>query len=267
MRFGIIGAGGYIARKHFEAIKKNGGEIVAISDINDSVGIVDSYNKNAVFYKDYRKVFNHELDYVSICTPNYLHFDQIVYARGRGVKVICEKPIVLNSKQLGYLDDGVNCILQLRLGDFVDELKNVTGQASVNYITPRGDWYMKSWKNDVSKSGGLVTNIGVHLFDLMCYCFGEPKEVSKDFETDSNVCGRLVFENIVVDWDLSIDKNLKPMRFFSVWENGFMDSDNNIDLSGNFTDLHTRSYERILSGNGFKPKDCINSIKIVEKLR
>ena len=258
--FALIGAGGYIAPKHIEAIKANGCELIEIVDVNDSVGIIDRYFPNCKFSNK----LTTKPDYVSICTPNFLHYDHIKEAIKKGCNVICEKPVVLQSHQIDELKAladlkgvSVNCILQLRLNPMVELLKEYASLSNgnkieVTYHTPRGDWYTKSWKGDVNKSGGKLFNIGIHLFDLLTHIWGDVYDVSD---------GIIYFRKSIAYYSLSTSFNdaKEPVREFKV--DGMV-----LDLTKGFTDAHTLSYERILEGKGFDITEAKKSIELIERI-
>ena len=265
--FALIGAGGYIAPKHIEAIKANGCELIEIVDVNDSVGIIDRYFPNC----KYSTKLTTKPDYVSICTPNFLHYDHIKEAISKGCNVICEKPVVLRSHQIDQLKAladlkgvSINCILQLRLHPMIEEIKkamdNQSNIVDLTYLTPRGDWYAKSWKGDVNKSGGLLFNIGIHLFDLLIDLFGDVLEYKNYIKKDIKQ-GKLLMQDAVVFYQLSTSFTYtkEPLRELII--NG-----NNFDLAKGFTDLHNLSYERILEGKGFDITEAKKSIELIESI-
>lgn len=280
MKFALIGAAGYIAPRHIKAIKDTGNEIVAMLDKSDSVGIIDSYFPNAKLFTESerfdRHLYRNKVDYVSICSPNYLHDAHIRMALRNGADVICEKPITINPHNIEALQEieietggKVNCILQLRLHPSIVELKKNLSpyhhQVKIDYITPRGEWYLRSWKGDIEKSGGLPMNIGVHFFDLLCYLFGEFQGSGSTKLSGKTCSGRLQFSKATVDYKLSIDANNLPKgktthRVMNV--DGF-----DVDFSSGFTNLHTESYERILAGAGFGLDIAKQSIEIVNSLK
>ena len=237
-RFAMIGAAGYIAPRHMKAIKELGGTLVAAYDTSDSVGIIDSISPDSEFFTEFER-FSHyiyqlqrneatKVDYISICSPNYLHLPHIVLSMKMGCDVICEKPLVLSEADLDEIrtvekETGKRLynILQLRLHDSVKTLKAKIEQelalnpskhyhCEIQYITSRGKWYQESWKGDLRKSGGVATNIGVHFFDLLYHLFGEPTVNQKDFQGSHSSKGHLEFENATVDWFLSVDTNDLP---------------------------------------------------------
>ena len=104
--FSLIGAAGYIAPRHMKTIKKQTIIYSLATDINDSVGIIDSYFPNASFFTEFERFDryieklkydeNKVIDFTTICSPNYLHDAHIRFALRSGSNAICEKPIVLN---------------------------------------------------------------------------------------------------------------------------------------------------------------------------
>lgn len=296
-KFALIGASGYIAPRHMQAIKATGNVLVAAMDPNDSVGIIDSHFPDAHFFTEFERFDRHidklsraqtdeAVDYMSICSPNYLHDSHMRFALRSGADAICEKPLVLNSWNIDGLldierDTGrkVNTILQLRVHPAIIELrekvlnnKNKKDKYDVDltYITSRGNWYHQSWKGDVKKSGGIATNIGVHFFDMLHFIFGDLQRNVVHTRTDSKAAGFLEYENARVRWFLSIDVEDVPqsaqekgMRTFrSITVDG-----EEIEFSGGFTDLHTRSYEEILAGRGFGLEENRTAISTVQFIR
>lgn len=272
MRFALIGAAGYIAPKHMKAIRDTGHDLVCIVDKNDSVGVVDRYFDGVPFYRSILDINHQSLDYFSVCTPNHLHYEHIINAMASGCDVICEKPIVLTEEQLDsirryeyYYAQKVYTILQLRLHPEIIALKKHLGdgrhKVKLMYVTKRGPWYFESWKGDVEKSGGVVTNIGIHLFDLLLWMFGGLKGMTLSDVSEKTVSGHLMLERADVDWQLSVDKDYG--NFQRVMEvDGLV-----VDFTEGMGDLHTESYKQILKGNGFGLEDARPSIALTEKLR
>ncbi|MEE9409155.1 MAG: Gfo/Idh/MocA family oxidoreductase [Polaribacter sp.] len=292
--FALIGAAGYIAPRHLKAIKDTNNNLIAALDKFDSVGVMDRYFPNADFFVEFErfdryiekiKRNNVNLDYVSICTPNYLHDSHIRMALRRGADAICEKPIVLNPWNLEALMDiekesenKINTILQLRLHPSIIKLKQKITSGSKNkkydidltYITSRGKWYDISWKGDESKSGGIATNIGVHFYDMLSWIFGDVQENIVHLRESHKSAGYLEFENARVRWFLSIDENDLPGRVKVVGQKTFRSIEidgEELEFSSGFTDLHTKSYQEILKGKGFGLVDCRRSIDIVHEIR
>lgn len=294
-KFALIGAGGYIAPRHLRAIKDTGNILVAALDKHDSVGILDSYFPEANFFTEFerfdrhleklRREKGHAVDYVTICSPNYLHDAHVRFGLRIGANVICEKPLVLNPWNATALDEiaketgrKINTILQLRLHPAIQALKEKFGQEvspekkkiDLTYITSRGKWYMISWKGDTNKSGGIATNIGVHFFDMLNWIFGPVKSNIVHVYGPMKAGGVLELERADVRWFLSLDhKDLpvkpkpgEPKTYRSITVDG-----EEVEFSGGFTDLHTQSYEQILNGNGFGIEDVLPSIKIVSDIR
>ncbi len=289
--FALIGAGGFVAPRHLRAIRDNDQNLLAILDPNDSVGIIDSYFPDASFFTEYERFDRHieklrregdhkQIEYVSICSPNYLHDAHIRFALRADAHAICEKPLVLNPWNADALislekETGreVYTILQLRLHPQIIELKKKIDAAKskkkydivLTYITPRGKWYHYSWKGDMLKSGGIATNIGVHFFDMLSWIFGKPVSNILHYYKEDKAAGLIELENANVQWFLSIDKNdLKEgdKTFRSITLNG-----EEIEFSEGFTDLHTKSYTEILNGNGFRINEALPSIEAVYEIR
>jgi UDP-N-acetyl-2-amino-2-deoxyglucuronate dehydrogenase len=292
--FILIGAGGYIAPRHMKAIKDTGNNMLAAIDRHDSVGILDSYFPEADFFVEFErfdrhidklKRQGHNLDFVSVCSPNYLHDSHIRFGLKNGADVICEKPIVLNPWNIDALmemekETGKNIytILQLRLHPAIIALKekiakDTTGkkyQIKLKYITSRGNWYNTSWKGDENKSGGVATNIGVHFFDMLMWIFGEV-EHNDVFEHGSQTAsGKLTLQKANVEWMLSIDANTLPAEAVNAGKRTFrvLDIDGEaFEFSEGFTELHTKSYEEILNGNGFRIAETKRAIQLVHDIR
>ena len=273
-KFVLIGAAGYVAPKHLKAIKEVDGDLIACLDPHDSVGILDSYFPNCKYFREFERFdrfcSNEEVDFVSICSPNYLHDAHCRFGLRLGASVICEKPLVLNPRNLEQLqlleDESIGevwNILQLRLSPQIEEMRQYiqdTNDVQVVYYTPRGDWYDYSWKSVTEKSGGMIFNIGVHLVDLLLFLFGKDWW-GIDWGNDKRRCsGYLNIGNTSVSITLSIEKDKKPTRIFSI--NGHV-----FDLSKNFGDLHTLSYSKILNGEGFGIKDVFSAIDLCAHLR
>ncbi len=290
-RFAIIGAAGYVAPRHMEAIKVTGNELVAAYDKFDSVGVMDRYFPYADFFIEFERFDRHleklkregkGIDYLVICSPNYLHDAHCRYGLKLGADVICEKPVVLNARNLDGLqlvetqtNKNINCILQLRLHPKIVELKKQVDAASaghynidLKYVTHRGNWYNISWKGDDSKSGGIETNIGIHLFDMLIYLFGKPTEVSASNKQNKSAKGSLKFKNASVDWFLSIDANDLPEgNGSSSFHRSIVINDELLDFTSGFDQLHIQSYEAILAGNGFRLANARESIELVNQIR
>jgi UDP-N-acetyl-2-amino-2-deoxyglucuronate dehydrogenase len=292
--FALIGAGGYIAPRHMKAIKETGNTIIAAYDKHDSVGIMDSYFPDADFFTEFERFDRHldkqrrmgkKVDYISICSPNYLHDSHIRFALRQNADAICEKPLVLNPWNIDALlkieqETGrqVHNILQLRLHPSVIELKEKIKknespkrhQITLTYITARGKWYNYSWKGDISKSGGIATNIGVHFFDMLIWVFGSVEKSSLHFQDNNKVTGTLHLKNADVKWFLSIDYNDIPDSIKAKGQRTYrsltMDG-KEFNFSDGFTDLHTRSYQHIFSGSGFRMHEVYDAIKLVHSIR
>jgi len=293
--FALIGVAGYIAPRHLKAIKDTKNNLIAALDKFDSVGIMDSYFPDADFFVEFERFDRHieklkrqkdiHLDYVSICTPNYLHDAHIRMALRRDAHAICEKPLVLNPWNIDALADiekatnkKVYTILQLRLHDSIIALRNkvLNGpkdkiyDIDLTYLTSRGHWYYTSWKGDSSKSGGIASNIGVHFYDMLSWIFGEVKQNTVHLHTHDRAAGYLEFEKARVRWFLSIDYNAIPQEIKDKGQRTYRSitvDGQEIEFSGGFTELHTRSYEDILEGNGFGLSDAKQSIEIVQTIR
>lgn len=294
--FALIGVAGYIAPRHMKAIADTGNNLVAALDITDSVGIMDSYFPNADFFTEFERFDRHvdklrransekKVGYVSVCSPNYLHDSHIRFALRSGADAICEKPLVLNPWNIDGLKDierdtgnRVNTILQLRLHPSIialrDRVKNGPTDhkydVDLTYVTSRGHWYLQSWKGDINKSGGIATNIGVHFYDMLHFVFGDLKENIVHYGDSRKAAGYLEYERARVRWFLSIDVEDVPESLQSRGQRTYrsiMCDGDEIEFSGGFTDLHTRSYEEILKGNGFGLEENRTAIEIVSVIR
>lgn len=292
--FALIGAGGYIAPRHMKAIKDTGNNLLAAIDKHDSVGILDSYFPEADFFTEFERFDRHleklkrigtKTNFVSVCSPNYLHDAHIRFGLRIGADVICEKPVVLNPWNIDALleieqETGKNIytIFQLRLHPAIIALKQKVAAAPPNkrydinllYITSRGHWYHHSWKGEVEKSGGIATNIGVHFFDMLIWIFGDVENNSVFQHTTETASGQLELEKASVKWMLSIDADKLPHdakiaakrthRTLTIDGEGF-------EFSEGFTELHTKSYEEILKNNGFRISETLKAIKLVHQIR
>ncbi len=292
--FALIGVAGYIAVRHVRAIKETGNTLLAALDKFDSVGFMDSYFPDADFFVEFERFDRHiaklnrtgkNIDYVSICSPNYLHDSHIRFALRNGAEAICEKPLVLNPWNIDALKDyeketgkKVYNILQLRLHPSIIALKKKIENQPVNkkydidlsYITSRGNWYHYSWKGDMHKSGGIATNIGVHFFDMLTWIFGNVQKNIVHLNEKEKAAGFLELENARVRWFLSIDFNDVPVEIREKGQRTFRSitvDGEEIEFSGGFTDLHTLSYQEILSGNGFGLESARKSIETVYEIR
>jgi len=293
INFAIIGVAGYIAPRHLQAIKAVDGDLVAAFDPHDCVGILDGYFPNASFFIEFERFDRHldklyrqgkSVDYIIICSPNYLHDAHIRFGLRSHAHVICEKPLVINPWNLDALSQiaqeskkNIFSILQLRHHPSVIALKNkVAGESNsqpyeieLTYITSRGNWYFTSWKSDLEKSGGIATNIGIHFFDMLLWIFGEAQHSETHLHTHDRAAGHLQLAKANVKWFLSINADHLPAElenqqrtFRSITVNG-----EELEFSSGFNDLHTESYKSILNGEGFGIEECRPSIELCSKVR
>jgi UDP-N-acetyl-2-amino-2-deoxyglucuronate dehydrogenase len=293
-KFALIGAAGFIAPRHFKAIKETGNELVAALDKHDNVGVLDSYFPAADFFTEFERFDRHldklkrkgqPVEFISICSPNYLHDSHIRFALRYGANAICEKPLVLNPWNLEALHEIENetgkrvfTILQLRLHPAIIALREKIKQGpadriydvDLKYITARGNWYQQSWKGDNSKAGGIATNIGIHFFDMLIWIFGSVINLSVNQLQPDLAAGSLTLERARINWFLSINYEHLPedvkrsnRRTFRTLTLGGKE----IEFSEGFTDLHTQSYSEILKGNAFGLTDAKASIDLVYKIR
>ncbi len=292
--FALTGVGGYIAPRHLKAIKETGNRLVAAFDVNDSVGILDSYFPDAVFFtvaEEFEQYLQHlknsgtPVDYLSVCSPNHVHEEHVLLGFRVGADVICEKPVVLTPESLTLLEKSaiasgkkVSTIMQLRLHPSIVALKERISKEAVSqryavdvqYITARGQWYHNSWKGDIGKSGGIATNIGIHLFDMLLWLFGVVKENRVSLHTAEKAAGTLILEKADVNWGLSIDENDLPVSVRNEKKRIFrslMINNEEIDFSEGLMTLHTASYEAILAGNGFSLETTGPSVRLVTDIR
>ncbi len=293
--FALIGAAGFIAPRHMKAIKDTGNQLVAALDKTDSVGIIDSYFPDARFFTEFerfdryiekeRRANRNKIDYVSICSPNYLHDAHIRFAMRIDAHAICEKPVVMNPWNVEALQEierergkNVYVILQLRHHPAIIALRDKVASEpdsgkydiDLTYITARGRWYLVSWKGDMEKSGGIATNIGVHFFDMLNWIFGPLEYSVVHLDEPTKAAGFLELKRARVRWFLSIDandlpqkpKDGKPATYRSITLDG-----KEMEFTEGFTDLHTTSYREILAGRGFNLEDAKAAVDIVTNIR
>jgi UDP-N-acetyl-2-amino-2-deoxyglucuronate dehydrogenase len=294
--FAITGVGGYIAPRHLKAIKDTGNVLAAAMDPSDSVGILDKFFFDASFFKEFERFDRHieklrrgakekAVDYISICSPNYLHDAHIRFALRVGADAICEKPLVLNPWNIDALEElsaeqkkKVYTILQLRVHPVIAALKKQIESENakkkydieLTYITSRGKWYLASWKGNIEQSGGLATNIGIHFFDMLIWIFGEIQGHEVHLSEPTKTAGYIELAKARVKWYLSIDsqdlppetkqKNQTTFRSISI-------DGKELEFSEGFTDLHTVVYQEILNGKGFGPEDTRASIQLAHDIR
>lgn len=292
--FAIIGVGGYIAPRHLKAIKDTGNNLLSAYDKSDSVGIMDSYFPKAAFFTEQELFDRHNtkllekgvnIDYVTVCTPNYLHDAHTRYGLRLGADVICEKPVVLNPWNIDALmniekETGHKAftILQLRLHESIVALKKKIAEGpadkiydvDLTYITSRGNWYYASWKGDVNKSGGIATNIGIHFYDMLSWVFGPVTKNIVHVMTHDRVAGYLEMKQARVRYFLSINAETLPENAVQGEKRTYrtiMIDGAEFEFSSGFTELHTNSYQEILAGNGFRISEAKNCIEIVHDIR
>jgi UDP-N-acetyl-2-amino-2-deoxyglucuronate dehydrogenase len=292
--FALIGAGGYVAPRHMKAIKDTGNKLIAALDRHDSVGVLDNYFPEADFFIEFERFDRHieklkrqgiQTDFVTVCSPNYLHDAHIRFGLRVGADVICEKPLVLNPWNVDALMEieeetgkKIFTILQLRLHPAIIALKEKIDKTpghkkrdvKLRYITSRGHWYHISWKGDMQKSGGIATNIGVHFFDMLIWIFGDVVSNEVAQHSDNTACGKLSLEKANVDWFLSIDASTLPEDAKGAGKRTFRSltiDGEEFEFSDGFTELHTRSYEEILKGKGFPVSETRKSIQLVHEIR
>ncbi len=293
-KFALLGAAGYIAPRHMRAIKDTGNDLVSAMDKFDSVGVIDSYFPSADFFTEFERFDRHldklkragsSIDYLSVCTPNYLHDAHIRFGLRQGADVICEKPLVLNPWNIDGLKEieaesgkKIFNILQLRVHPSIIALKEKIRteksdkkyEVDLTYLTSRGHWYYTSWKGNINKSGGIATNIGVHFYDMLNYLFGKLQENIVHIHTHDRAAGYLEYEKARVRWFLSINYETLPSEIKAnaarTYRSITVDGEE-IEFSGGFADLHTTSYQAILQGKGFGIEEARASIETVHNIR
>jgi len=290
--FALIGAAGYIAPRHLRAIRDVGGELKVAFDPSDSVGVIDGYFPDANFFVEFERFDRHldklrrrgdGVDWVAICSPNYLHDAHCRFALRSGADAICEKPLVLNPWNIDGLAEieretgrKISTILQLRLHPAIKELRRRIEASKKNifdvdltYIAPRGRWYQTSWKGDVVKSGGVATNIGVHFFDMLSYVFGPVQRSLAHVRDAWRAAGYLQCDRANIRWFLSVEGKDLPgdaLESRTTYRAITIDGEN-LEFSEGFGDLHTQSYREILAGRGFGTEDVRSSVEIVSAFR
>ncbi|NOY89433.1 MAG: Gfo/Idh/MocA family oxidoreductase [FCB group bacterium] len=294
--FAITGVSGYVAPRHLKAIKETGNNLIAALDPKDSAGVLDSYFDNVRFFTEFerfdryieklrRQGDEHQIHYVSICSPNYLHDAHARFALRINANAICEKPLVLNPWNIDALQELENesgkkifTVLQLRVHPSLIALRKKIQEEKITtkkdicltYITSRGPWYLVSWKGQLDRSGGLATNIGIHFFDMLMWLFGKVQHSEVHLSTPTKTGGFLELTNARVRWFLSIDKNDLPLEAKQKGQRTFRSitiNDKEIEFSGGFTDLHTIVYRETLAGRGFGLKDARPSIELAHNIR
>lgn len=293
-KFALMGAAGYIAPRHYKAIKETGNDLIAAVDPFDSVGIIDSFFPECSFFKEFELFDRHlskakedgkGVDFLSVCSPDYMHDAHIRYGLKLGVNVISEKPLVLNPWNLDALEKAesvsgkrVFTILQMRYHKSILELKKKVDEGpadkvwdlDLTYITSRGNWFFTSWKGDVHRSGGIATNIGIHFYDMLNWIFGDVKRNIVHVKTHDRVAGFIEFERARVRYFLSINASTLPEEISSKGQRiyrSFTLNGEEIEFTDGFTDLHTESYRHILEGKGFGITEARKSIQIVYDIR
>ncbi len=295
VNFALIGAAGYIAPRHMKAIKDTGNVLVTALDKFDSVGVIDSFFPDADFFTEPERFDRHldklrrkgerKIDYVSICSPNYLHDAHIRLALRNHTHAICEKPLVLNPWNVDALAEieketgkNINTILQLRLHPSIIALKKQVDEApegkvfdiDLTYITSRGRWYFISWKGDIEKSGGVATNIGIHFFDMLIWIFGDVQKNTVHISAPDKAAGFLHLQKARVRWFLSIDEKTLPELAMLSGKRTYRSltiEGQEVEFSEGFTDLHTLSYSHILNNEGYTIHDALPSIQLAHSIR
>jgi len=292
--FALIGAGGFVAPRHLQAIKDTGNTLLAACDRNDSVGVLDRFFPETAFFteierfdrfleKRKRAPESQRIQWVSICSPNYLHDAHVRLALRTGANALCEKPLVIspwNLDQLSALEAEygrrVYTVLQLRFHPVLQQLRAELAASSsvhdvcLSYVTRRGPWYQVSWKGSPEKSGGLLMNIGIHFFDLLVWLFGEVEQAEVHLSSAEKLSGVLLLKRARVRWFLSVDGKDLPPGFLAQGKpasRSLQVDGREIEFSEGFGDLHSRVYEATLAGRGFGIEDARPSVELVHRLR
>jgi len=294
--FALVGAAGFVAPRHMKAIRDTGNRLVAAVDPHDSVGVLDAHFPDARFFTEIERFDRHieklrrddpesAVDYVSVCSPNYLHDAHVRLALRVGAHAICEKPLVINPwnlDQLKQIEDEhqrqIYTVLQLRLHPQLIELKKKIElesaadkhDVSLAYITRRGQWYDASWKGEIARSGGVSMNIGIHFFDMLMWLYGKVEGTEVHLREERRMAGWIELERARVRWFLSIDERDLPatVREKGGFAHRSITADGReIDMSEGFGDLHTRVYEDILAGGGYGLDDARPAIDLVYHIR
>lgn len=291
--YALIGAAGYIAPRHLKAIKETGGNLAVAYDVNDSVGIMDSHFPDAAFFTEFERFDAHVadlrraqqgIDYVGICSPNYLHKSHMSFALRASADAICEKPLVISPSDIDDLEaleaetgQRIYSILQLRLHHSIIALRNKVANGpkdkvydvDLGYFTSRGAWYHASWKGLTEKSGGIATNIGVHFYDMLSFIFGPVKANIVHHRGPDAAAGYIELEQARVRWVLSINRDHLPPHTPAgqTTHRSITVEGEEIEFSGGFTDLHTASYQNVLDGNGYGLDVVRPSIELVNTIR
>jgi UDP-N-acetyl-2-amino-2-deoxyglucuronate dehydrogenase len=292
MNFALVGAAGFVAPRHMQAIAETGNTLIAAVDPHDSVGVIDRYFPDAAFFteverfdrfleKRRRLVEAERVHYISICSPNYLHDAHVRLALRVGAHAICEKPLVIspwNLDQLAALeaeyDRRVYPVVQLRL---LPQLRALAArlhaqprervEVELTYITARGRWYDVSWKGKPEKSGGLALNIGIHFFDLLIWLYGKPKSSQVVLSQPDKMSGVFELEHARVRWFLSVDRNDLPTAAQGKAYRRLVAGGHELDLSDGHADLHTAVYRDVLAGGGFTIEDVRPSVQLAHEIR
>ncbi len=284
-KFSIIGVGGYIGYRHLQALKDNSVDLLCAYDISDSVGILDAFYPNTDFFIkeiDYKNfILKNNIDYTSICSPNFLHKRHILMSLKMGANVICEKPMVIKPKDLQLIEISEKkynlsafCILQLRLHEKIISLKKMINNkqdvfdVDLTYITTRGKWYYSSWKGNVNKSGGILFNIGIHFFDMLIWVFGKVKKIEVHMMNSDTCAGYIELDKARVKWFLSLDEEYLPDTSNNTRTYRSIVINNKVlEFSKGFENLHSKSYSKILSGEGFRIQDVAPAVMLVDKIK
>ena len=284
-KFALIGAAGFIAPKHMAAIKHCKGELTVALDPNDSVGIIDRFFPNSFFFTNTNQFIKKlkKIDFLSICSPNHLHSQHVKIGLRNNMNVICEKPLVLNEKEIFNLEKlekkvrkKIYVIMQLRYHKPFLNLKKILkknptkNKVEVTYIASRGNWYQTSWKGDNLKSGGIISNIGVHIFDVLVWLFGKVIKNEVHILKNDIAAGKLYFQNTEVKWFLSTNNKYLPIEYKKKKIPSLRSMTFNkkkIEFSKGITNLHNNCYEDFLKNKGYRLNDFKKCLEIITKIK
>ena len=287
LRFGLIGAAAYVAPRHMQAIRDTGNVLSVALDPHDSVGILDHYSIECEYFSEperfqrylyLQKRLGKPIDWISVCSPNYLHDAHCQMALWNGADVICEKPLCLTPRNLDALsqleqDTGrrVYTVLQLRLHEAVKQLKaSLNGtmhDVDLTYVTSRGPWFARSWKGDEKRSGGHIANIGIHFLDVLLWLFGGVQDVEVHYSDDKRISGHLKLNKARVRWFLSVSRDDVPEDVMGPTYRSMSVDGNEVEFSQGFEKLHTETYAETLAGRGLGIEDARPSVELSDTIR
>jgi len=289
LKFGIIGAAAYVAPRHLQAIHDTGNTLIAALDPYDNVGHLDRLSPNCAYFTEFERFDRHAsklerrgegFDWVSVCTPNYLHDSHCMSGLRWGANIICEKPLVMSPWNLDELQEAevrysgrIYTVMQLRLHAVIQKLQQSLPttdglrHVDLTYITSRGPWYSHSWKNDEAKSGGIIFNIGIHFLDVLLQLFGPVRQFDVFHRDRERIMGVFEHANTVVRWFLSISRDDLPADVLTPTYRSLTIDGEEVEFSGGFTDLHTQVYRETLAGHGVGIDDVRPTIVLGHAVR